>query len=109
MRDEILANPNDAIYDRATTLPASNTRNTGQVFALSVTEAVRYLPTQAGTGCNTRQAQREDTDANVYWWVRSPGGSTGNTVTFVVNDGSLGARGSTDTDRGFRSVLWIRP
>jgi len=94
--------------DRAMTLPLNNTTNTGEVFALSLSEANRYLPPQTGTGCNTRQAQSHDTSTNASWWLRSPGNGDG-LVRFIATNGTHNGASSATTDQGFRPALWIRP
>jgi len=82
----------------AVTLPVSNIPSTGQVFALSATEANRYLPyriiADAGNDCRSRQAERNDTEGiPASWWVRSPGSSVNAVSSMNAGTGHITASG----------------
>ena len=82
-----------------------------QVFLLSITEANKYFNTNSARQCeltNYAVANRNSSNGNYWWWLRSPG-SFPYCATSVSSNGGVSEVGrDVDSDIGaVRPVLWI--
>ena len=86
------------------TTPGTGTASaTNALFILSLSEVNQYLPTVA-------DRIGHDIDGTARgWWLRSPGHVTTSPVANVGPGGARGGSYTTNTTRGFRPAMWVRP